>query len=146
MIIIITLYDYELLLLFLHQKEKQWVLHDNYDILRKFISRLLFIIPFIPETLWMLTFSWGNEQLVQSTMQGQKFTKKEILILQYYCTLWRQQESFQIFLNWWSNELALDYSRKEKMIRYTVSSGYLPYNEVKNNLSYIVGVNNLKIY
>lgn len=40
----------------------------------------------------------------------------------------------------------IDYNRKEKMIRYTVSEGYLPYDEVKDNLARIVGVNNLKIY
>ena len=46
---------------------------------RKFNPRLLFIIPFTPETPWMLSFSWGNEQPVESPTYDQKFTEKEIV-------------------------------------------------------------------
>lgn len=72
MIIIITLYDYfyllllSWLLLFLKQNEKQWALHDECDALGKFNPKLLFIIPFLCETPWMLTFSWRNEQLCKT--------------------------------------------------------------------------------
>lgn len=82
MIIIITHYDYFLLwLLFLDQKEKQWVLDDECDVLRKFNPNFLVIIPFAPETPWMLTFSWENEQHVQSTAHDQKSTGKQFLLL-----------------------------------------------------------------
>ena len=76
MIIIITLYDYELLLLFLHQKEKKWVLDDNYDILRKFNSRLLFIIPFIPETLWMLILVEEMNNLYKAQCRAKNSQRK----------------------------------------------------------------------
>ena len=40
----------------------------------------------------------------------------------------------------------VDYNEKDKMIRYIYDRGYGTYNEVLNNLSVLVGVNNLKIY
>lgn len=40
----------------------------------------------------------------------------------------------------------VDYNEKDKMIRYLFDRGYGTYNEVLNNLSVLVGVNNLKIY
>jgi len=40
----------------------------------------------------------------------------------------------------------VDYSERDKMIRYLYGRGYGTYNEVLNNLSMLVDSNNLKIY
>lgn len=69
----------------------------------------LFIAPIIPETPWILTFSWGNGQLVQNTNTWPKIHReRDLAFMVDFCILWRQRELFQIFLNWQNNELLLD--------------------------------------